>query len=105
MVIKMGSLTETETARLYDIWMDCERNGDSQEESASKIVNRFLRRSESMSKEREDYIIRNIITTMGVEKRKLTSENIELIRKYLRKEITMEQAIQMIDKIVLEGVK
>lgn len=58
-----------------------------------------------MSKEQEEYIVRNIIATMGVEKRKLTAENIELIRKYLRKEITMVQALKMIDQIVLEGVK
>jgi len=99
------SLTEAETAILFDIWVDYKRDVDIEEESTQKIVKRMLRRNEPMSKEQEEYIIRNIIATMGVEKRELTPENIELIRKYLRKEITMEQAMQRIDEIVLKGVK
>ena len=58
-----------------------------------------------MSKEEKfKFDIENLKKNLAIEDMKVDNEDIELLRKYHNKEITMEEMINIIEKSVIQGV-
>ena len=58
-----------------------------------------------MSREEKfEFDIANLKTDLAIENMEVNKEDIELLKKYFNKEITMNEMIQLIKKTVIEGV-
>lgn len=58
-----------------------------------------------MSREEKfEFDIANLKKDLAIENMEVNKEDIELLKKYFNKEITMNEMIQLIKKTVIEGV-